>query len=234
MTAAPSASGLDPQGSQSAVDPHDHMTWVTLVRHAETEWNREGRMQGDQDSPLTPRGLAQAQALAAAFALDPPSHIYSSDQGRALLTAHTVAQRCGLAVKPDRRLRERHYGDLQGLTWHELRGQHPDLHARFQSRDPDFVPPGGESTRGFQARVMPALEAIASAHHGERLLIMTHGGVVGLVYRQVLSMPLDARRDYRLDNASINRFCWAQGHWHLLAWGDTGHLDAVQGRDDLV
>jgi probable phosphoglycerate mutase len=218
----------------AAADPHDEMTWVILVRHAETVWNREGRMQGDKDSPLTPRGLAQAQALAGAFEVDPPLHVYSSDQGRALATAEAVAERCGLVVKADRRLRERHYGDLQGLTWHELRGRHPDLHARFQSRDPDFAPPGGESIRAFQARVMPALEAIASAHHGERILILTHGGVVGLVYRQVLSMPLDAPRDYRLENASINRFRWAQGRWQLQVWGDTGHLEALQGRDDLI
>jgi probable phosphoglycerate mutase len=215
-------------------DPHDALTHMVLVRHAETDWNRAGRMQGYLDSPLTALGEAQAQALAEALADEGIGHLYSSDQGRAVRTASVLAMRCGATLVTDERLRERHYGDLAGLTWQGLRAQHPELHARFAARDGDFVPPGGESLHQFRDRVLPALADIAGRHPGERVVVVTHGGVVGLVYRHALSIPIDAPRDYRLDNASINRFRCVHGHWQLQAWGDTAHLEGLGSRDELI
>lgn len=218
---------------QAVVDPHEGLTHVVLARHAETAWNRAGRMQGYLDSPLTARGEAQASALAEALADEGIAHLYSSDQGRAIRTASAVADRCRAPLVTDARLRERHYGELAGLTWQALREQHPALHARFAARDADFVPPGGESLRQFRDRVLPALDDIVALHRGERVAVITHGGVVGLVYRHALSIPLEAARDYRLDNASINRFRWLAGHWQLQAWGDTRHLDGLGVQDEV-
>jgi probable phosphoglycerate mutase len=215
-------------------DPHDALTQVVLARHAETAWNRAGRMQGYLDSPLTARGEAQARALGEALADEGITRLYSSDQGRAIQTANAVAERCGATLVTDSRLRERHYGDLAGLTWQGLREQHPAWHARFAARDVDFVPPGGESLQQFRDRVLPALGDIVLRHLGERVVVITHGGVVGLVYRHALSIPLDAPRDYRLDNASINRFRCVTGHWQLQAWGDTRHLDSLGTADETA
>jgi len=202
-------------------------TRVYLVRHGETMWNRERRMQGILDSPLTPRGQAQALALAAALRDSEITAVYSSDLGRARETARSVCEATGLPLRTDERLRERHYGFMQGLTWDEVEARYPGEFASLRARNPDYAPPGGESLRQFRERVMAALTHIAEASAGGRVVAVSHGGVVGMMYRHVQSIPLEERRDYSLLNASINRFRYAARTWQLEAWGDVSHLDAL-------
>lgn len=226
---APSRSAMDDEPAPPA---HDGLslsfTRIFLVRHGETTWNRERRMQGSLDSPLTDLGHAQARALGSALRDAGLTAIFASDLGRAQTTAAFICRETGLSLQTDPRLRERHYGMFQGMTWDEVEARHPDAFAQMRSRDPDYAPPGGESLRTFQQRVLAALTEIAQRSPGGRIAAVVHGGVVGMMYRHVQSIPLEARRDYMLLNASINRFRYAADTWQLEAWGDVSHLDSVQ------
>ncbi len=228
--------GMDSGEADQGRDESQSITRIYLVRHGETEWNREQRMQGHLDSTLSALGHAQAAAVANALHDLAPDYLYCSDLGRARQTAQAIAARCALTVREDSRLRERHYGQLQGLRWSEVQALHPVSAERMHGRDAQFAPDGGESLQQFHDRVVPAIEQIADLHRGSSVAIVTHGGVVGLMYRHVLSMSLEAPRDYALANASINRFRRVAGQWQIEAWGDTSHLtdfipiDAGDGR----
>lgn len=208
------------------------MSSLVLVRHGETTWNQAGRVQGFQDSPLSPLGFAQAEALAEALAMEDVAAIWSSDLGRTQNTAAALARRTGLAVRTDARLRERCYGELEGWTYREIQEKFPEQWRALDSRDPNFVPAGGESAVMFRDRVVEAMEALAAQHAGERIVVITHGGVVGIMYRHVRGMTLDQRRDYPLLNASINRFRMVDGRWNLDTWGDVSHLHALDAKDE--
>lgn len=208
---------------------------ITLIRHGETEWNREGRIQGySADSPLTANGLAQARRLAARLAGEQLLILYSSDAGRARQTAAPVAVALDMTVVYDAALRERNYGDFEGWTYAELEREHPDAYRKFRSRDPDYAPPGGESGARFRDRILAALERIAATAEGGHAAVVTHGGVLGVMHRHVNSAAPDSKRDYSLHNASVNRLLYANGRWTIEAWGDVEHLaagsgDAIQG-----
>ena len=205
-------------------------TELVLMRHGETEWNRSGRMQGTLDSRLTKQGLAQAEALAEVLADEPIASIYASDLGRTQATAAPIARRLAREVHLHPGLRERHYGELQGLTWAEVETRFPQAYRRFNARDPHYRPPGGESMIEFRERVLAAIHEIVDRHAGSRVAVVSHGGAVGAIYRFVREMPLDAKRDYPLWNASINRFRVVDGRWQITVWGDTSHLPDT--RDD--
>jgi 2,3-bisphosphoglycerate-dependent phosphoglycerate mutase len=200
-------------------------TQLALVRHGETEWNSAGIVQGTLDSPLSARGQAQAQALVRAFADEPIDRIYSSDLGRTQATIAPLAAARGLKVHLDPRLRERAYGVLEGHTWASVEANFAAAYARLSARDIHFAPPEGESAVAFHERVMAAMRDIVIEAAGQRVLVVSHGGSIGTVYRFVREMPLEAKRDYALFNASINRFRVVEERWHLDVWGDTSHLE---------
>lgn len=208
------------------------MSSLVLVRHGETTWNREGRVQGVKDSPLSPLGVLQAEAMAEALANEDLAAIWSSDLGRTQATAAALVRRTGLPLQVDPRLRERCYGELEGWTYPEIETNFPEEFAKLSSRDPAYAPRGGESALAFHARVVEVMADIAGRCAGERVAVITHGGVVGIMYRHVRGMALDAKRDYPLLNASINRFRMVDGRWNLDTWGDVSHLDGIP-RDDL-
>jgi len=200
---------------------------LILVRHGETEWNREGRIQGyHADSPLTANGRAQARQLAARLAAERVRALHSSDAGRARQTAAPIAAAVELDVLYDEALRERNYGVFEGRTYKEIELEFPEAYLKFRSRDPNYAPPGGESGARFRDRIVAALERVASGAAGRHTAVVTHGGVLGIAYRHVTGMPLDSKRDYSLHNASINRIVYSGGRWTLEAWGDVAHLPA--------
>lgn len=208
------------------------MTTLVLVRHGETIWNRDGRVQGALDSPLSALGAAQAAAVATALADEGLTRIWCSDLGRTRATVAALATRTRIEVVYDHRLRERCYGELEGWTYQEIRERFPKQFERLDSRDPTFEPAGGESAITFRDRVVAVMHDIVAQSEGERVAVVTHGGVVGIMYRHVREIPLDARRDYPLLNASINRFRCVQGLWQLITWGDVSHLDGLAPPDD--
>ena len=120
-------------------------TQLLLIRHGETAWNAEHRIQGQLDIPLSPQGMLQAAQLAEFLADEPVSAIYSSELSRAWLTAAPLASRLELEVIAEPRLRERSFGIFEGLTLDEIAERHPDEFREWRARHPAWRPQGGES-----------------------------------------------------------------------------------------
>lgn len=200
------------------------VTRICMVRHGETDWNAGRRLQGQIDIPLNAVGRAQAQAAAAGLRKQRFDVLYSSDLARTRETAAPIAAALGLPVFAASGLRERHYGLMQGQTAEETRQRQPEIHARYAARDPDADLGGGESLRAFAARVEATLATLAAAHAGRRLLLVSHGGVLDIVYRLATGRDLSSPRDFSIPNAGINWVELAAGQWRLLAWGDCSHL----------
>ena len=197
-------------------------TEVVIVRHGQTVWNLEGKRQGHLDSPLTENGMAQARALAQRLKRHSFSGLYSSDLGRAVETARIVSAATGHEVITDLRLRERNLGMFQGLAGKEIGERYPEEYRLH--RNPDYVIPGGESIRQQMERNVTCLTEIARRHPGERLVVVTHAGVLGAFFRYTLSIPLDAPRRYEFVNAGLSVFAYDDGNWFLQTWGDVSHL----------
>lgn len=202
-------------------------TELILIRHGETAWNRERRMQGQTDTPLSDIGYAQAKAVGERLARHPFAAIYSSDLKRAWDTAQAIAQASGRDVLSMPGLRERTFGIFEGLTYEEMTQRFPAEHARFSQREPDYAVPGGESPRQFFERSLACLEDIAAAHPGETVVAVTHGMVLDTLYRAAHNMPLHVKREAPLLNASLNTFHRAPQSWIEVTWGDVEHLAEV-------
>lgn len=199
-------------------------TRLIVVRHAETTWNREKRMQGTTDTKLSDVGCAQAQALARRLVNETFAALYSSDLSRARDTAHVIAQLTGCDLMLEPRLRERAFGVFEGLTSDEIRARYPEEYACFASRDPDYEVPGGESARGFMRRCLSCLAEIADRHAGEEVVVVTHGLVLDALYRAAHDLDHGVQRPVPLINASLNFFSYGNDSWRLVRWGDVSHL----------
>lgn len=201
------------------------MTQLILVRHGQTLWNQQRRMQGQSDSPLTETGVRQSRLLGQRLARMPFSALYSSDSGRAHHTARNVAEITGHPVIVDNRLRERNFGVFEGLNGEEIQARYPEAYARFKNRDVAYVIPGGESALAFRERALHCLNEIADRHANSLIVVITHGLVLDVVFRAATGIPFEERRMFDLVNAGINRFRYDGGIWHLEVWGDGSHLD---------
>lgn len=209
-------------------------TEICVVRHGETAWNVAGRIQGHLDSPLTAEGREQVRALIPALRGEAFSACYSSDLGRTVHSAEIIARGVGLDVIRFPGLRERHYGPFQGLTKAEAEADHPDMFRDFRHRQPDFSLGGGESVRHFTRRVLDALNTLVRRHAGERLLVVTHGGVLDVIYRVVNELPLDTPRCCPIPNSGANWLAHDRDGWRLDRWADLSHLDRPVARDEVV
>ncbi|MBI4291434.1 MAG: histidine phosphatase family protein [Betaproteobacteria bacterium] len=208
------------------------MTTVLLIRHGETAWNVEGRIQGYLDSPLTHLGRAQAEALGARLAEEPLDALISSDLGRTRQTAHPITESTGLVPVFDSALRERNYGAWEGRTYAEIKRDFPEDYERIVRREPLATAQGGESAVQFQERVVATLTRFARTLRGQRFAVVTHGGVLGVMYRHAMGLGFDAPRTYTIANASINRLHFDGSAWKIETWGEVAHL-AAQGLEDI-
>jgi probable phosphoglycerate mutase len=199
-------------------------TTLIVIRHGETEWNREKRMQGTTDTHLSDIGRVQARALGKRLAGHAFSALYSSNLSRAHDTARAIAEATGAGVVQDARLQERRFGVFEGLTAAEIVERYPAEHARFISRDPDYEVPGGESARAFTLRCLGCLAEIADRHRGTEVVVVSHGLVLDALYRVAHSLDHGAPRPVPLINASVNRFGYGTGVWKMEIWGDVSHL----------
>lgn len=210
---------------------HTEPTRLLVVRHGETDWNVQTRIQGYTDIPLNARGEAQARHLAARIGdlqdLEPVRAVYASDLMRAWTTADALAQACGLAVRTDLDLRERQFGHFEGLTFAEIETDHPEDARRWRERDPAWAPRGGESLQAFYDRCVAAASRLAAAHAGETIALVAHGGVLDSLYRAATRTPVNAPRAWRVSNATLNRLAWTPEGFSLLSWDDASHLDAL-------
>lgn len=205
------------------------MTRLVLVRHGETAWNAEHRVQGQQDVPLDATGCRQAEAVAAALARERFAAIWSSDLLRARATAAPSAALLGLPLRLDRDLRERHYGIFETLTYAEAKQRYPEDYARFERREPEYDFRSGESLSAFYERAVACVRRIAAAHPGEDVLVFTHGGILDKLYRFVTGLALAAPRAFAIPNCGINRV--AADPWRILVWAEVSHLESAL--DDL-
>jgi probable phosphoglycerate mutase len=205
-------------------------TDILLIRHGETAWNAERRLQGHLDIPLNDEGERQAALLAGALALEPIDLLVASDLRRARQTAQAVADVRGLPLAIAPGLRERGYGGFEGLLYSEIEQRFPREFAAWQARDVEAqLPPGrnvGESFRAFFDRATGAILALAAAHPGRTIALVAHGGVLECAYRLARVLSLETPRDFKVYNASINRFRFhpATGRLELRSWGEVDHL----------
>ena len=207
--------------------PRTHATRFCIVRHGETDWNSERRIQGQIDIDLNAAGETQARALGPGLSGHSFAAVYSSDLLRAWNTARIATAGLGLAVSPAPTLRERHFGVLQGLTREEARQRYPEIYLEHQTRSLHSDYRGGETLTGFARRVMDGLAKMAACHAGQTVLAFTHGGVLDIVYRAATGRALEAPRDFLLPNAAVNWLEHNDGRWRLISWGDCGHLESA-------
>lgn len=222
-------SSRTPTSLREASDHHPvclHMTVTKfiLVRHGESTWNRDGRIQGQSDSPLSARGISQARALAERLCREPFDALISSDLGRARHTAESIAERAGKQVIFDERLRERHYGIFQGMTLNEAQCAYPDVYARYIDEPVDHVIPGGESIAQCFARNLECLQETATKYAGGQVVVVAHGGVLDGLHRHATGLAYVGTRAFEIVNGSLNWFSYDDGKWRLELWGDAGHL----------
>lgn len=207
------------------------MTRICLVRHGETAWNADRRIQGQIDSPLNETGIAQAEATARWLSTVSFTSIYSSDLQRAQRTAEIIAAHHTLPVQVHGGLRERMYGKFQGLTYAEAEQRYPKAYKRFHARDPDESFRSGESLSEFSRRVGAALLSIGEVQPGATTLVVAHGGVLDIAYRMATGLPLAAPRDFSISNAGVSWIAFADGRWELLSWNEMpiAALDELPG-----
>jgi probable phosphoglycerate mutase len=202
------------------------VTRIIAIRHGQTAWNAETRMQGQLDTALDERGRWQAQQLAQALAHEAIDVIVSSDLSRAMDTAAPLARARSMPVQRERGLRERSFGTFQGFTYADIARHWPEDTARWRAREAEFAPPSGESLMAFYDRCVSAAQRLVAQHAGRSVVWVTHGGVLDCLYRAATRVALDAPRTWTLDNASVNRLLHGDQGLMLVGWGDVRHLDA--------
>lgn len=205
-----------------------------IVRHGETPWNAERRLQGHQDIPLNELGLAQAEAaaryLARCHRQAPFSAIVSSDLQRAMQTASAIGQALTLPVGQAPNLRERHYGDFEGKTPEEARQFDEVAYDSLVARDDLMAAPGrAEPLNGMVTRIEACLWTLAAQYTDQSVILVTHGGVLDILYRRAMGRALTGPRDAPIPNAGLNwldlRLTDDQLCWTMVAWGETSHLE---------
>ena len=203
-------------------------TEIILIRHGETDWNRELRFQGHIDVPLNDIGHEQARRLGLRLAGEPVQHLISSDLMRAQQTAAPAARQLDLEVITSAALREQHFGVVEGMRADEIQTLHPRAWEDWLQFREDHAMPEGESARQFHARIIEALGRIAGAHAGQKLLVVTHGGVLDMVWRTARGLGLNGPRQSEIPNAGFNRIRLADAalpdQIEIVDWADTRHL----------
>ena len=213
------------------------MTSLTVIRHGETDWNRQHRFQGQIDVPLNALGFEQARRMGQRLADETFDLIVVSDLLRTRQTAQALADaQCGgLAMQVEPLWREQGFGLLEGLDVPTIRSQHAELWAQWQRHDADYaLPQGGESNRVFYARVMQALQALLAAHAGASVALVTHGGVLDMLWRSALALSLSGPRECEIPNTGINRLRWSDGRLQIVDWADASHLEGLPPQPSTV
>ncbi len=206
---------------------------VHCIRHGESTYNAEGRIQGQGDVPLSELGLQQGAALAAAVADWEIDAIYASPLQRAMQTAGPMAEALGLSIHTDRRLVEVHAGEFQHKLRTDLERDYPDVMARWRAGDPDFALPGGETRRELMRRGQEVFEEIARKDH-QQVLVVAHGGLLLASLKALLGVPAE-RHPFVLHNGSISAIEMGNGETKLHSLNRIDHLTNVGygGRGDL-
>jgi probable phosphoglycerate mutase len=199
-------------------------TEIILIRHGETEWNSQQRMQGHSNSDLSSLGQAQIQALGQWMKNVPFDHIYSSDSLRAKQTAEAITQFSGHELKIDLRLREKNLGVFEGLTSEEARERHPEVFRLFKTAGSKYVIDEGESTQQLQDRALEIVDEIRIKHPEEHVLLVTHGGFIRVVMKHSLGLSLETPTRFLIRNTGVFRLVW-EDKWIVSQMGGVSHLE---------
>jgi probable phosphoglycerate mutase len=199
-------------------------TEIILIRHGETEWNSQQRMQGHSNSDLSSVGQAQIQALGQWMKNVPFDLIYSSDSPRAKQTAEAITQFSGHELQFDQRLREKNLGVFEGLTSEEARERHPEVFRLFKTAGSKYVIDEGESTQQLQDRALEIVNEIRIKHPEERVLLVTHGGFIRVVMKHSLGLSLETPTRFLIRNTGVFRLVW-EDKWIVSQMGGVSHLE---------
>ena len=204
------------------------MTKIIYIRHGQTEWNIQGRYQGQTDVALSPLGIQQAEALARFFPAPHLDAIYASDLSRAMHTAEAVAQPFHLTVQPRKDLRELHFGDWEGCSLAAMEEGWPDLYRDF-FRHPDKLQiPGGETFPHLQARATACIAELCRAHEGQTIAVVAHGAILRTILCAALHIDLQYVWTIRQFNTAVSivRYENEEGAWPTVElMNSTAHLD---------
>ena len=217
------------------IDEQLQKTELWLIRHGESTSNRDGQFQGWGQSPLSPLGQAQAARLAEYLHGRRFHALYSSDLARAKETAKYLSATLDVLMQKDEQLRELDFGDWSGLTANEIAEQYPEEWTEQPRFDPARRRGGGESFYDLQARVVPALTKISQRHPGERVLVVSHGGVIRAYVAHLLGIPLSEMWHMTIDNTAVTRvqpyapvFDSDSRPGKVLSLNETHHLDGFE------
>ena len=209
------------------------VTTLIIVRHGQTVWNRDMRFQGHGDSPLTAQGRSEAHAIGKRLRQIPFNELISSDLGRARETAAFIGQYTGHSVRLEPRLRERHYGVLEGLNAGEILEKHPGVYQQLITENPDYRIPQGETHRTHYTNTIAALQEWTGSHPGGSAALVAHGGVLDNIFRYVAGLDLDHPRCVLPANASLSIIqygtFYGSTRWVIKTWGDAAHLENRDG-----
>jgi len=199
-------------------------TEIILIRHGETEWNSQKRMQGHSNSNLSEVGRGQIQALGELLKNVSFDHIYSSDSLRTSQTAEAITQYSGHTLQFDQRIREKNLGVFEGLTSTEAKERHPEVYRLFKTAGANYVIDEGESTQQLLERALEFIEEIRLRHPQERVVMVTHGGVVRVLMKHALGLSIDAPTRFIIKNTGIFGLIWNE-NWLVTQMGGVYHLE---------
>jgi broad specificity phosphatase PhoE len=199
-------------------------TSVYLIRHAETVWNAERRMQGRLDAPLSKRGVQQLEALTAAMRAVPLAGVYASPLGRALSTARPIADAQGLSVQSVDGFSEMNQGDWENCLMDEIEARDGALLRAWWATPDAVCMPNGERLQDVQTRALDALRQAVARHEDQSIAVVAHGGVNKTLLLWALGAPLASYWRIRQHNACINRLELNANHARVMIVNDTAHL----------
>lgn len=201
------------------------MTRLLLVRHGETEWNRQKRHQGQKDIPLNEFGRQQVSALSRRLKTEPINALYTSDLCRAWETAKTISINFSkLVIVKDARLREMNFGEWEGLTWSEIREKDPSVVENWSNYLAEKGPPGGENLFRFSNRIRNFSDEIIKSHPNETILLVAHGGTMMVLICLLLGHPIERYWQFRIEKASLSDICVYPEGAIINRLNDTSHL----------
>ena len=198
-----------------------------IVRHGQTEWNAQGRIQGHTDVDLSDYGRQQAQAVAQRLSGVTFDAAYTSDLSRSKETAQIIVGQRTMSLHSTSRLREFHKGVFEGLTVHEYKRRYPDLYQASLVNDLDFAPTGGETIRQTSLRMAGFIADLKEQHQDETVLVVGHGGSLRSVVVAIMDLPLEANWKLAMGNCSLSVFDIYPDNAVMLLYNDTSHLNGV-------
>lgn len=200
------------------------MMRIFLIRHGETEWNLQGKLQGNSEVRLTSEGVRQARLLAEHLPFQHVDTIYSSDLSRAVETATILAKHFNLPVKKVPELREANFGDWEGRLIRELAEESPNDFGKFFIDPERCHPPHGETFLECQARVMNVIRDIIAEHENQNVMVVSHGAAIRLIIGAALDMPIHKIWAISQFNTALNILRVDEGNFTAELINSTAHL----------